>query len=84
MNPTSIDYIYYHATTSDEIGATNYIDGYIFIPFFDYLLVLSVFAFTILAVWFSFYLLYPRKNKIKVKNDIYLKIKKKDIKNLWN
>lgn len=64
-------------STSTGITSFSYL---ITIPFFDYFLVLSVLCFTVLMVWFAFYLLYPRKKQnVKVNNDI--KISKKD---LWN
>lgn len=47
-----IDFMYY------TIGSTT---AYIFIPFFDYFLVLSVFSFTIFFVWFCYYMIYQRK-----------------------
>jgi hypothetical protein len=56
------DYIYYTATTTESATASStVITASMFIPFFDYLLVLTGFCFTILFVWFCHYMLYTRK-----------------------
>ena len=58
-----IDYIYYIATTTDQVGSSTVITGQYFVPFLDFLLVFLVFSFSVLITWFTFYLLYPRKKE---------------------
>lgn len=73
-----IDYIYYNSTsTNQDTGEVILTESQYFIPFFDYILVLSVLCFNILVVLVGFYLLYPRKQKIKVVNK--LTVKKRDL-----
>jgi hypothetical protein len=50
-----------------------------FVPFFDFLMIFLVLCFTILAVWYTQYTMYPRKLGVNIKNN--LKIPKK---NIWN
>lgn len=76
-----IDYIYYRATSTDEIGAQTVIEAQYFVPFFDFLLVLFVFSFTILTVWFVYHLGYAKKHTVKVKNQIT--VAKKTIQDLF-
>ena len=74
-----IDYIYYTATSTNEIGEVVNIEATYFIPFFDFFMVFCVLVFTILSVWFVNYLIFIKKDIIKVRAN--LNITKK---NLWN
>lgn len=75
-----IDLIYYTATSTDlTTGSSTVINAQYYAPFLDFLLVFLVFSFTILSVWFTNWLMYPRKSVVRIKNT--LKVLKKD---LWN
>ena len=75
-----IDYIYYNATTTDEIGTQTIIEGQYFVPFLDFLYILFVFSFTILIVWFVYYVGYKKDKKINLHTKHYITGKRlKDI-----
>jgi Na+/phosphate symporter len=71
----NIDIIYYSATSTDILGDETVIQAQYFVPFFDFLLVFLVFSFTVLIIWFTHFLLYPRKQVFKIKN--YLSVKRR-------
>jgi hypothetical protein len=61
-NMDFIDYITYTATTSESATASSsVINATLFLPMFDYMLVLTGLSFTILCVWFGHYMLYQKK-----------------------
>jgi Na+/H+ antiporter NhaC len=72
-----IDYIYYSATTTDASGTDIITQAQYFIPFFDFLMLAIVFAFTILFLWFFKDALFPKKN-IFVKYKYIIKKKKNE------
>jgi hypothetical protein len=75
MNYT--DKIYYNATTTDASGTQIIYQGEYFVPFLDFFLVFCVLIFTIAAVWYAHYIMYPRESVIRIKN--YIKISSKKL-----
>ena len=61
-NMNLIDHITYTATTSESATASSsVINADMYIPFIDFTFVLLGLSFTILCVWFGYYMLYTKK-----------------------
>lgn len=64
-----IDYIYYSATSTDQItGYVTTIQAQYYIPFLDFFLTFLVLTFSVVIVYFVDYLCYPKKENINIKN----------------